>query len=364
VASVLCRPCVSIGAVSNGSCAAHILRLSYLRYVRLFLDLAQYWGYTRLQPFRSRDPKKAPSTRQATIITITLGTEPAYDRTIRAWLQNDPGAIIVATVDQMVPSLERLVREINDSRVTVVSAKEPSARAQYYEAIRRVDTPYFVMTDDRSLWSHTMLYRILSPFEDPAVGGVNTLQLVTPAKNGRMTVWESFGALNLVRRNVQHSALAYFHDGQVLNLSGRLSAYRTRIFQHEAFYDQLLHETWLGRYLIKTGDDNTLTNWILRDGWKTSFESTKDAILLTRVCPDSLYLRQLLRWQRDTIRWYMSDLWFGLRNPPKRHLTRAVLNIGTYYFTDVTTLAEVLFLVLFYACGPSYCPNGSQVLNK
>ena len=254
--------------------------------------------------------------------------------------------MIITTVDAQVVQLRKLLDSIGDPRISLYSIDAPSARRQYYESIRRVKTTFFVATDDRTRWSPSALDAILAPFQDPKVAGVTGLQGVEPAEGGRLGVWESFGALNLARRNVQHSALSHFHAGQVLNLSGRLSAYRAEVFDEPGFGDTFLNELWLGRFPLRTGDDNFLTAWLVRRGWRTRFQNAPGARVAAGTCRDAMYLRQLLRWLRDTTRCYLSDLAFALRAREWGHLVRASSNMAVYFITDFATLLEVGFLLL------------------
>ena len=260
------------------------------------------------------------------------------------WLRSNPKAIILVTVDSMLPSLQAVVRDLQDPRVLLYSSHMASMRGQLCEAIHRVETKLFVKADDRSVWSPRALELLVVPFADATIGGVNTLQEVIPTNGSDLTVWESFGALNLVRRNILHSALAYFNQGQVLNLSGRLVAYRTHIFQDEIFYHSLLHEHWLGAHHIITGDDNALHLWAVQKGWRTYFQNSQEAILRAQVCPDANYLRQLLRWSRDTARYYCKDLLFSAETCHIIDIKRALLNFLANYASDVFILNEISFL--------------------
>lgn len=69
---------------------------------------------------------------------------------------------------------------------------------------------------------------LVAGFEDPEVAGVSVCQKVQAStnQNDNLTVWESFGALDLVSRNILHCSLAYFNDGQAMNLSGKTVAHR------------------------------------------------------------------------------------------------------------------------------------------
>jgi cellulose synthase/poly-beta-1,6-N-acetylglucosamine synthase-like glycosyltransferase len=160
---------------------------------------------------------------------------------------------------------------IKDNRVKLYTVERADIRQQLFKVIAETSTELVVLVDDDSRWSTQTLNSVASAFNDPSVGGVNTMQYVRPRLDQGLNVWESCGVLNLVRRNILHSAVALFHNGQVLNLSGWTVAYRTKILQDEAFKHAFVKDYWKGKYLLRTGDDSFITSWIVNRGWNTAF---------------------------------------------------------------------------------------------
>ena len=66
--------------------------------------------------------------------------------------------------------------------------------------------------------------------------------------------------------------------------------------------------------------------------------------------PRCLYLKQLLKWLRDTARCYIRDAAFALRNREKRYLLRYLLNGVFNYMADCAVLVEIrgVFLGMGY----------------
>lgn len=275
---------------------------------------------------------------------MTMGTEPQFEAVVRLWLKQNPGAVVIVTIQENMETVLSMKERVKDDRIVVKCVPKASARHQQSLGLRSVKTKFFVVADDRSHWSPQSLERVLAPFDNPSIGGVTTSQDVRPGTGKNHTTWEIFGRLNLQRRNVQHSALTYFHDGQVLNLSGRFSAYRTCIFDDDRFHEALLSERWAAKHRITTGDDNFFTTWILQRGWKTWFENPQNAKLMASVCPNHLYLWQLLRWSRDTLRYYLIDIQFSFGHRGRRHVIRSLLNMFTYFVTDISMCLEVGYL--------------------
>jgi cellulose synthase/poly-beta-1,6-N-acetylglucosamine synthase-like glycosyltransferase len=235
---------------------------------------------------------------------------------------------------------------IKDDRVRLYTIERADIRQQLLKGIAETPTKILVLVDDDSRWSAKTLNSVASAFNDPSVGGVNTMQYVRPRLNHGLNVWESCGALNLVRRNILHSAVAFFHKGQVLNLSGRTAAYRTKILQEDAFKNAFVNDYWKGKYLLRTGDDSFITSWIVNRGWNTAFMNQADAVIVTTVNDNITYLNQVMRWSRDTARHYLRDLVHAIKCRNYDLCVRSVLNWGCNYTTDFLVLWELGFLVM------------------
>lgn len=330
------------------------LQRSY-RYIRLLYGLMQYYGYFQYRRMSKRFPKLGISSDSMdfTIVSVTLGTESSYLTNVRSWLACKPHKLIIATIHERLSEMQNLANNALTDQphiiIHIVSVSRPDWRQQACEAIRHVTTPYVVIVADRTQWKPEMLQHLATGFGDPAVGGITAATKLVPpqgTQGARYTIWESFGALNLVRRNILHSYLAYFGNGTVLNLGGHTSAYRTHIIQQDRFYNAIQNDLWRGKYILRTGDDNFFTSWILRQGWKTHFLIHDNATTLCRVNPDRSYLRQLLRWSRDTARCYLRDLGFAVKTNDRVLLKNCIAKIGANYTSDFAHVAEVGCLLI------------------
>ncbi|KAL8731038.1 MAG: hypothetical protein Q9166_003689 [cf. Caloplaca sp. 2 TL-2023] len=319
--------------------------VKWSRYLRLLLDLVQYHGYLCLRNNQGIQRTQIPPQDDFTIISWTLGDQVDYMANIRSWLACDPGAIIIVTIAEKLEKVRTLIETLGDQRIQVYSVKEANARKQAVEGIRRTTTSCLVFVDDDVRWSSHTLHQMALAFSDPVVGGVNTMQQVCPSGSS-FTIWESSGALNLVRRNILHSFVAYYTNGHVLNLSGRTTAYRTKLLQREDFYYTFLNDYWRGRHHLRTGDDNFFTSWIVQRGWQTRFMNDKNALIITTVNPDSSYLRQLLRWSRDTARGYLRDLRFAIHSGDASFRFYCLMKILANYTSDMAIAFEVGLLTV------------------
>lgn len=162
-----------------------------------------------------------------------------------------------------------------------------------------------MFADDDAIWPPTLLPLILSPFEDQQTGGVGTSQCVASVTDGdRYTLWETLAAFRLSIRNVEIAASTHI-DGGIPCLSGRTAAYRTLILKDPDFLSGFTNDLWLGKYHLNSGDDKFLTRWMVTKGWNTWCQVEKGAEVRSTMKPDWRFLKQVLRWTRNTWR---SDL--------------------------------------------------------
>ncbi|KAJ3479683.1 hypothetical protein NLJ89_g12317 [Agrocybe chaxingu] len=108
-----------------------------------------------------------------------------------------------------------------------------------------------------------------------------------------MTVWEVLAAFRLTIRNIEIASSTHI-DGGLPCLSGRTAAYRTVILKDPEFLHGFTHDYWLGEVPAQLGH-----------GWATYVQCCKEAELLSTMKPNWRFLKQVLRWTRNTWR---SDL--------------------------------------------------------
>ena len=116
-----------------------------------------------------------------------------------------------------------------------------------------------------------------------------------------MTIWEVLAAFRLTIRNIEIASSAHI-DGGIPCLSGRTAAYRTVILKDPDFLHGFTNDLWLGKYHLNSGDDKFLTRWMVSHGWNTYVQVCKEAELLSTMKPNWRFLKQVLRWTRNTWR--------------------------------------------------------------
>jgi len=196
--------------------------------------------------------------------------------------------------------LQELANSVDPSRIRVLTVPFANKRLQMSHGIRNTTTDIIVFADDDAIWPPTLLPYVLACFEDQQVGGVGTSQRVQPCGE-KLTIWEVLAAFRLTIRNIEIASSTHI-DGGIPCLSGRTAAYRTVILKDPDFLHGFTNDLWLGKYHLNSGDDKFLTRWMVSHGWNTYVQVCKEAELLSTMKPNWRFLKQVLRWTRNTWR--------------------------------------------------------------
>lgn len=267
------------------------------------------WYIIRVSAFLAYKPIPVPenptyiASEDVTIIVPTIDAGEEFKEAAHSWLVGKPKEIIIITEEKMLGPLQDLANAVDPSRIRVLTVPFANKRLQMSHGIKNTTTDICVFADDDAIWPPQMLPYMLAPFEDQKVGGVGTSQRVQPVGK-RMTVWEVLAAFRLTIRNIEIASSTHI-DGGVPCLSGRTAAYRTIILKDPDFLHGFTHDYWLGKYHLNSGDDKFLTRWMMSHGWNVYVQCCKEAELLSTMKPNWRFLKQVLRWTRNTWR---SDL--------------------------------------------------------
>ncbi|WP_235502479.1 glycosyltransferase family 2 protein [Kitasatospora sp. Root187] len=149
-----------------------------------------------------------------------------------------------------------------------------------------------VLVDSDTVWTPTTLSELIKPFRDAEVGGVTTRQRILDPGRSVLTRWADW--LESVR--CQYSLPAMSVLGTVGCLPGRTIAFRRQILVD--CMEDFLSEKFLGVFL-EVSDDRTLTNYTLKQGYKTVYQSTS---LVYTDAPLALgkLAKQQYRWARGS----------------------------------------------------------------
>lgn len=194
-------------------------------------------------------------------------------------------------------------------RVVVVDWKQNKGKREgMAECIRLSDKDVLVFIDSDSFVEKNTAKELVKYFIHSEVAAVAGHAYVTNADTNFLTKMQD--VRYYVAFKAYKSAEALF--GTVTCCSGCCSAYRRSHLME--VLDPWLRQSFLG-ITCTYGDDRSLTNFLLKKGYKTMF--APDAIAYTAV-PDSFkkFLKQQLRWKKSWVRESMlAGLFIWKRNP-------------------------------------------------
>ncbi|KAF9145356.1 hypothetical protein BGX30_009366 [Mortierella sp. GBA39] len=323
--------------------------IGFYRYLWFVIKLLAYFFY------RPMEPKENPTYRaeyDVTIIVPTIDAGEEFKEAAHSWLVNNPKEIIIITETKMKDALQELANSVDPTRIRVLTVPKANKRLQMVEGIRNTTSEIIVFADDDAIWGPKTLEYILACFEDPNMGGVGTSQTVKSV--GRyQTVWEVLAGFRLTIRNIEIAASTHI-DGGICCLSGRTAAYRTCILQDPQFQYNFTHDFWLGKYPLNSGDDKFLTRWMVYHGWNTYVQVCKEAELLSTFKNNWRFVKQVLRWTRNTWRSDFRSL-FTERKIWSRHPYVAFTMVDKI-FNPITLLSGPLSVIAMAAKGEFHLP--------
>ncbi|KAK7448764.1 hypothetical protein VKT23_013496 [Stygiomarasmius scandens] len=274
--------------------------IGFYRYLWYLIRIAASFTY---RPVPLPENPTYIACEDVTIIVPTIDAGEEFKEAARSWLVGNPKEILIITEEKMFGPLQELANAVDPERIRVLTVPFANKRLQMTHGIRNTTTDIIVFADDDAIWPPTLLPYVLACFEDQKVGGVGTSQRVKSVGD-KMTVWEVLAAFRLSIRNIEIASSTHI-DGGIPCLSGRTAAYRTIILKDPEFLYGFTHDYWLGKYQLNSGDDKFLTRWMVSHGWSTYVQCCKEAELLSTMKPNWRFLKQVLRWTRNTWR---SDL--------------------------------------------------------
>lgn len=283
--------------------------LFVFRYLRLVVHLVSFWCFYQPAPVPKR-PTVRPS--DCTIILPTVDPENRdFEECLTSCLLNFPGEIIVVPVGSAMTERTKSIvgpyqQRFPETKIRVKTSSVANKRIQVAHGLQYVNTKITVLLDDHVFWpSARFLPTILAPFEDPRVGIVGTNKRVRRTDTGLniKSFWNMLGALYLERHNFEIRATNAM-DGGVFVVSGRTSAHRSQILTDPKFIQGFTNERFFFDQFgpLNADDDNFITRWNVRHGYKIKIQYCRDACIETTLGTFPKFLSQCLRWVRTTWR--------------------------------------------------------------
>jgi hyaluronan synthase len=252
-------------------------------------------------------PSAAGAGQLATSVIVPVYNEPeALFRRVLASVRANRPTEFVVVVDGGDTSVAAVAADYADR---VLRVPKEGKRAAIAAGLREShpSTDVVLVVDSDTVWAPDALEEMLRPFADPRVGGVTPRQAIFDVGDNpvrRLADW-----IEDIRYHLTVPAQSVF--GQVGCLAGRTIAYRRTAF--EPAVERLVRQTVLG-VPQHVGDDRVLTNELLRNGWRTVYQSTA---LVTTDAPSDwrTFWRQQLRWGRSSQRETLLSLRWLWRKP-------------------------------------------------
>jgi glycosyltransferase involved in cell wall biosynthesis len=282
------------------------------------------------------------------IVPVYNEPEAVFRRALASVAANRPGELI-AVVDGGSPDVAAVAYDYCDRVLRIPKSGKRAAIAAGLEATDPT-TDVVVVLDSDTVWEPGALQEMLRPFADPRVGGVTPRQAIFDV--GTNPVRRFADWLEDLRYHLTVPAQSVF--GQIGCLAGRTIAYRRTAF--EPAVERLVRQSVFG-VPLHVGDDRVLTNELLRNGWRTVYQSTA---LVTTDAPSDwwTFWKQQLRWGRSSQRETLLSL---------RWLWRKPVALASF-LTDIITpfaLYAVAILAVAHAArgqgGPTGFPLGVEL---
>jgi len=264
------------------------------------------WTAKAVLASRYRPSTADPGERRSTVIVPVYNESKAIFYDCLASIRSNAPTELIAVVDGGDRALAAIAARFCDR---VLELPKAGKRAAIAAGMAAADpgTDIVVLVDSDTIWVDDVLDELLRPFEDPRVGGVTPRQAIfDPDATGsrRLADW-----IEDLRYHLTVPAQSLF--GQVGCLAGRTIAYRREAL--EPAVERLVGQRVLG-VPVEVGDDRVLTSELLRNGWRTVYQST--ALVETDAPSDWRgFWRQQLRWGRSSQRETLLSLGWLWRRP-------------------------------------------------
>jgi hyaluronan synthase len=243
--------------------------------------------------------------RTSVIVPVFNETEAVFRQALASVSANQPTEVI-AVVDGANPDVAAVAYDYCDR---VLRIPKSGKRAAIAAGLAATDpsTDIVVVLDSDTIWDRGALGEMLRPFADPRVGGVTPRQAIFDRDSNAVRRFADW--LEDLRYHLTVPAQSLF--GEIGCLAGRTIAYRREAFEPAS--ERMIGQRVLG-VPLHVGDDRVLTNELLRNGWRTVYQSTA---LVTTDAPSDwrTFWKQQLRWARSSQRETVLSLSWLWRRP-------------------------------------------------
>ncbi len=262
-----------------------------------------------------RPYKRRFHTTTSVVIPVVDEPVPLFSFVLARIVAQRPTEVIAVINGPRNPALEQVCNQVG---VWWTWTPTPGKRNAVRIGVEAASGELIVLVDSDTVWTASTLPELVKPFRDLRVGGVTTRQRILDPDRSVLTRWADW--LESVRSEYSMPAMSVL--GTVGCLPGRTIAFRRRILLDcmEAF----MRERFLGVFL-EVSDDRALTNYTLKAGYRTVYQSTS---LVYTDAPTKLWklAKQQYRWARGSQYNTLRMLPWMLRHTPV---------LAVFYVSDI-----------------------------
>jgi hyaluronan synthase len=256
----------------------------------VFMTLVWSLWWLRVTLGRFYQPWSFPWDATASVIIPVVDESPALFRYMLARIvEQQPFEIIVVINGPPNPPLEQVCDALG---VKWLWTGTPGKRNAIRIGVEAASGELAVLVDSDTVWTADTLDELVKPFRDPRVGGVTSRQRILDPSRSVLTRWADW--LESVRSEYSMPAMSVL--GTVGCLPGRTIAFRRQILLDAM--DRFLSDRFLG-VLLEVSDDRALTNYTLKAGYKTVYQSTS-LVYTDAPMTVSKLIKQQYRWARGS----------------------------------------------------------------
>jgi hyaluronan synthase len=256
----------------------------------VFMTLVWSLWWLRVTLARFYQPSLQPWDITASVIIPVVDEAVELFRYVLARIvEQQPFETIVVINGPPNPPLEQVCDALG---VKWIWTGTPGKRNAIRIGVEAASGEIAVLVDSDTVWTADTLDELVKPFRDPRIGGVTTRQRILDPGRSVLTRWADW--LESVRSEYSMPAMSVL--GTVGCLPGRTIAFRRQILLDAM--DRFLSERFLGVFL-EVSDDRALTNYTLKAGYKTVYQSTS-LVYTDAPTTVSKLIKQQYRWARGS----------------------------------------------------------------
>lgn len=289
--------------------------MDYTTYLPLWVSVFRWGMFTilRLVPvlfYRLKHepkPKNRDNVEQGDTIPYTKADvtaiipvyqpPPSFMKTIESLVKNGVPKILVVADITCVDNVRDMVKEY--PQVEIIPESKPGKRSAMATGLKEVRSRLTFFVDDDIQWCDTALEYLVHPFNhSDKIKGVGCEHKAR--KKHAFDVEMILCDMRLSVRMLELFSTSVIDKGASC-ISGRTACYVTNFIQEEEFYEQFLNEKFFGMQVV-SGDDKFLTRYVMKKGGKIWHQGGKKCDLSTTFERGSRFMKQLLRWSRNTWR--------------------------------------------------------------